>query len=62
VGETPIQTNESASEKPSWLELVRRRVESLRFGEVQIVVQDSQVTQVEKTQRLRFDKAPARKI
>lgn len=41
---------------PEWLELVRRQVNSLRFGVVQIVVHDSQVTQVEKTERVRLDK------
>jgi hypothetical protein len=39
-----------------WLELVRRQVSSLRFGVVQIVVHDSQVTQIEKTERVRLDK------
>jgi len=37
-----------------WLELVRRQVHSLRYGVVQIVVHDSQVTQVEKTERVRL--------
>jgi len=39
-----------------WLEVVRRQVSSLRFGVVQIVVHDSQVTQIEKTERVRLDK------
>jgi len=39
-----------------WLEVVRRQVSSLWFGVVQIVVHDSQVTQIEKTERVRLDK------
>jgi hypothetical protein len=41
-----------------WLEIVRRQVASLRYGVVQVVVHDSQVTQIEKTERVRLDKAP----
>ena len=58
---SPIQITPGnrADEEPNWLELVRRQVESLRYGVVQIVVHDSRVTQVEKTERLRL--APARR-
>ncbi len=51
-----LETNPAAAVVPEWLELVRRQVGSLRFGVVQIVVHDSQVTQVEKTERVRLDK------
>jgi hypothetical protein len=44
-------------ENLKWLEIVRRQVASLRFGVVEIVVHDSRVTQIEKTERLRLDKA-----
>ena len=37
-----------------WLELVREKVQSLRFGVVQIVVHDSRVTQIERTEKLRL--------
>jgi hypothetical protein len=37
-----------------WLELVREKVQSLRFGVVQIVVHDSKVTQIERTERTRL--------
>ena len=43
-------------EKLEWLEVVQRQVSSLRFGVVQIVVHDGQVTQIEKTERVRLDK------
>jgi hypothetical protein len=44
------------NEKPAWLEVVQRQVSSLNYGVVQIVVHDSQVTQIEKTERVRLDK------
>lgn len=37
-----------------WLEVVQRRVESLRFGSVQIVVHEGRVTQVESLEKTRF--------
>lgn len=40
----------------NWLEIVRQQVSSLRYGVVQIVVHDSQVTQIEKTERVRLGK------
>jgi len=51
-----INSVSGADEKPDWLEVVRQQVGSLRFGVVQIVVHDSQVTQIEKTERVRLDK------
>jgi hypothetical protein len=44
--------------KPEWLEVVQQQVASLRFGVVQIVIHDSHVKQIEKTERLRLDKSP----
>jgi len=49
----------SANDRPEWLEIVRRQVASLRYDVVQIVVHDSAVTQIEKTERVRLDKSPA---
>jgi hypothetical protein len=40
----------------NWQELVQRRVKGLRYGVVQIVVHDSQVTQIETTERVRLDR------
>ncbi len=37
-----------------WLELVRQQVQGLRFGVVQIVVHDSKVTQIERTEKTRL--------
>ncbi len=51
-----IKSTGNGDEKADWLEVVRRQVGSLRYGVVQIVVHDSQVTQIEKTERVRLDK------
>ncbi len=48
-------TQTSVSLTPEWLEVVRGKVESLRYGVVQIVVHDSEVTQIERTEKTRFD-------
>lgn len=57
-----IKPEHDADEKLNWLEVVRRQVGSLHYGVVQIVVHDSQVTQIEKTERVRLDKARAQII
>jgi hypothetical protein len=53
---TQTKTSSDSGEKCDWLEIVRRQVGSLRYGVVEIVVHDSQVTQIEKTERVRLDK------
>ena len=39
---------------PEWIALVREKVESLRFGVVQLVVHDGRVTQIERTEKTRL--------
>jgi len=39
---------------PDWLSLVREKVETLRYGVVQIVIHDSKVTQIERTEKTRI--------
>jgi hypothetical protein len=39
----------------TWQELVQKQVDSLRFGVVQIVVHDSRVVQIERTEKVRLD-------
>ena len=51
-----IKSADSGEENANWLEVVRQQVGSLRFGVVQIVVHNAQVTQIEKTERVRLDK------
>jgi len=53
---TQTKSNGESGEKRDWLEIVRQQVGSLRYGVVEIVVHDSQVTQIEKTERVRLDK------
>jgi hypothetical protein len=43
-----------------WLELVVQHVKSLHYGVVEIVVHDSRVIQIEKTERVRLDKTENR--
>jgi hypothetical protein len=43
-----------------WLELVVQHVKSLRYGVVEIVVHDSRVIQIEKTERVRLDRSENR--
>ena len=59
---THTRTESDADEKAGWLEIVRRQVGSLRFGVVQIVVHDSQVTQIDKTERVRLEHARPERI
>jgi hypothetical protein len=44
--------------EPAWFEVVREKVESLRFGVVQIVVHDSRVTLIERTEKTKLDEPP----
>jgi len=53
---TQAKTSSNSDEKRDWLEIVRQQVGSLRYGVVQIIIHDSQVTQIEKTERVRLDK------
>jgi len=46
---------QSVESLPTWLQLVRDHVHSLKFGTVQITVHDSRVVQVERVEKLRFD-------
>jgi hypothetical protein len=47
---------EADQDLPAWLELVRKQVDSLKFGTVQITVHDSHVTQVERLEKVRLDR------
>jgi hypothetical protein len=50
------------NDNPKWLSLVREKVENLRYGVVQIVVHDSRVTQIERTERTRLESAEGTEI
>jgi hypothetical protein len=52
---SPTEPNgQPDADKPTWLNDVRRQVQALRFGVVQIVVHDSRVVQIETTERVRY--------
>ena len=45
----------SASAQAEWLRVVQEKVETLRFGVVQLVVHDGRVTQIERTEKTRLN-------
>jgi len=49
------------SDELKWLELVVQYVSSLQYGVVEIVVHDSHVIQIEKTERIRLERERAEK-
>jgi hypothetical protein len=55
-----IQQKAPVGADTKWLELVVQNVKSLRYGVVEIVVHDSRVIQIEKTERVRLDKTDNR--
>jgi hypothetical protein len=60
MSETHTKNGGQDLQNANWLEIVREQVASLKYGVVEIVVHDSQVTQIEKTERLRLDKPVTR--
>jgi hypothetical protein len=46
--------NSASGSLPEWLRVVRQKVESLRYGVVQLVVHDGRVTQIERTEKTRL--------
>jgi hypothetical protein len=40
--------------QPDWLRVVQQKVETLRYGVVQLVVHDGRVTQIERTEKTRI--------
>ena len=49
-------------EPANWLEVVAEHVGNLRFGVVQIVVHDSRVVQIERTEKVRLAPHPAEPV
>ena len=47
---------------PTWLSVVHEKVASLRYGVVQIVIHDSRITQIERTEKIRFENNEAADI
>ena len=40
--------------QPEWLRVVQNKVETLRYGVVQLIVHDGRVTQIERTEKTRL--------
>ena len=53
---TNATKNQPELDASAWLEVVQQQVNSLRFGVVQIVVHDSRVVQIERTEKVRLDR------
>ena len=51
--------NSAADGNTAWRKVVEEHVDSLRFGVIQIVVHDSRVVQIERTEKVRFDQRGA---
>ncbi len=49
-----MDSNPPKDHLPTWLEIVRLKVEALRFGSVQIVVHEGRVTMVEALEKTRL--------
>lgn len=49
------------TEAEQWLDLVRQKVEAIRFGSVQIIVHEDRVTLIESTEKTRFAHTSANK-
>jgi hypothetical protein len=58
MSETQKKLPVGGKDDVKWLDLVIQQVASLRYGVVEIVVHDSRLIQIEKTERLRLDKTP----
>ncbi len=54
----PIDTqNDGAT---AWLEALRRAVQGLRYGSVELLVHDGRVVQIERREKVRFQPAVSR--
>lgn len=55
--ENSLAVVKTAETDDGWLKAIRNQVNSLRYGVVQIVVHDSRVVQIERTEKIRLDKS-----
>ncbi len=54
-----MNANTRATNSAQWLNLVQQKVQTLRFGVVQIVVHEGQVVQIDRTEKTRIDRREA---
>ena len=57
MSQVQLKVPGDGSSDQKWLDLVVQNVKSLRYGVVEIIVHDGRVIQIEKTERVRLDKA-----
>jgi len=51
------QEPQQTTAEPLWLDLVREKVEGLRYGVIELIVHDGEVTQIDTTEKTRVPKA-----
>ena len=49
-----MSQNITETDAETWIDIVRQKVEAMRFGSVQIIVHEGRVTQVESTEKTRL--------
>ena len=49
-----MSQNIAEPEVEPWIEIVRQKIEAMRFGSVQIIVHEGRVTQVESSEKTRL--------
>jgi hypothetical protein len=52
-----LQVKTTSINNSEWIGIVAENVESLKFGVVQITVHESRVVQIEKTEKIRLERA-----
>ena len=51
----PERTQSSDGPKTDWVDVVRTKVEALRFGSIQIIIHEGRVTQIESLEKTSFN-------
>lgn len=51
----PERTPSTDGPKTDWVDVVRNKVEALKFGSIQIIVHEGRVTQIESLEKTRFN-------
>ena len=54
----PPAATATTDPRPEWLRVVQQKVETLRYGVVQLIVHDGRVTQIERTEKTRIGAPP----
>jgi hypothetical protein len=57
---TPLNNRVLRPPALDWLRLVAERANSITFGKIEITVHDGQVTQIDKSERIRLEQSPVK--